>query len=223
MDQSAKKVVADWIAQGLKKPGKTQAGLARALGISQPQISAITSGNRSIKVEEISALEDYLDAPFPYSKISSATAGDVAEVEGMAGMMPVIFRVAAGVWMETDGAEIITSIPFARDPSYAATRRQYAVQVLGESMDKVLPDGAFAIVVEANGQEPVNGDLVIVKRTHRGMIERTIKRYVVTRKGAELRPESSDPRFKPLPVDGDDDTIIEIEGFVIGRYERLGR
>jgi SOS-response transcriptional repressor LexA len=219
-----KQIVADWIAEGLKKPGKTNVGLAQALGITQPQIPRIKAGERSLRAEEIPIVEAYLEEPFPYGHIGSGVFTDVKTVHGMAGQMSVLFRVAAGVWMEEEvGTDPIATIPFAQDPAYSPKRRQYAVQVDGDSMNKVLPNGCYAIVVEADGQAPLNGDLVLVKRRHRGMVERTIKRYAATEKGAELRPESTDPKFKPLQVDGDHETVIEIEGFIIGRFERLGR
>lgn len=224
MDDLTKKLIATWIADKLQQPGKTQAGLARALGVTQPQITRLLAGERSLRVEEIAAVETYLDAHIPYAQISGR-GSNIENVEGMAGSMPVRFRVQAGSWLEVDSAtdEVITTIPFNRDPAYPASRKQYAVQILGDSMDRLFSDGSYAIVVDADGQEPLNGDLVIVRRTHRGLLERTVKRYVVTSQGAELRPESHDPRYKPLPVSGDSDTTIEIEGFVIGRYDRFSR
>lgn len=220
-----KKLIAEWVAKGLKKEGKTQVGLASAMGITQPQIYRLLQGERSLRVEEVRVVEHYLDEPFPFGQISERGGNRLLDVNGMAGQMPVRHRVQAGVWMEVDGAldENIGTIPFARDPSYAPTREQYAVQVVGDSMDRVLPDGCYAIVVAADGQTPIHGDLVIVKRTHRGLLERTIKRYVVGAAGPELRPESNDPKYKPMPIVGDADTLIEIEGFVIGQFKRLGR
>lgn len=220
-----KKLIAEWVAQGLKKEGKTQVGLASAMGITQPQIYRLLIGERSLRVEEVRAVENYLDEPFPLGQISSTGGGRLVDVDGVTGQMPVRHRVQAGVWMEIDSSldEIIGKIPIARDPSYPASRPQYAVLVVGDSMDQVLPEGSYAIVVAAEGQTPMHGDLVIVRRTHRGLVERTIKRYVVTAGGAELRPESNDPKYKPMPILGDEDTLIEIEGFVIGEFKRFGR
>lgn len=220
-----KKAVAEWVASGLQKEGKTQVGLASAMGITQPQIYRLLIGERSLRVEEVSAVENYLDEPFPFRQISTPGGDRLVDVNGMTGQMPVRHRVQAGVWMEVDGAvdEIIGTIPFAKDPSFPPSREQYAVMVVGDSMDRVLPDGCYAIVVSAEGQTPIHGDLVIVRRTHRGLVERTIKRYVVGPAGAELRPESNDPKYKSMPIVGDDDTLIEIEGFVIGQFKRLGR
>lgn len=225
MSTSQKHLIAQWIATALQKDDKTQAGLARALGVTQPQITRLLAGERSLRAEEIRVVEAYLDEPFPYAQISER-GGIIENVEGMAsGSMPVRFRVQAGSWLELESAvdEVIATIPFNRDPAYPPGRDQFAVQIVGDSMDKLFPDGSYAIVVAANGQEPLNNDLVIVRRSQRGLVERTVKRYVVTPAGAELRPESTDPRYKPLPVAGDGDTTIEIEGFIIGRYERFSR
>lgn len=224
MDSNHKTIIARWIAEGLQKDGKTQAGLARALGVTQPQITRLLAGERSLRVEELNAVESYLDERFPYAQISER-GGTIRDIEGMAGSMPVRFRVQAGSWLEVDAAidEVIATIPFNRDPAYPANRQQYAVQILGDSMDRIFPDGTYAIVVDADGQKPLNNDLVIVRRTQRGLVERTVKRYVETTAGAELRPESHDPRHKPLRLEGDADTTIEIEAFVIGRYDRFAR
>jgi len=224
MSTDHKRTIATWIAHGLQKPGKTQAGLARALGVTQPQITRLLAGERSLRVEELGAVEGYLDERFPYGQVSPWT-GEIRNVEGMSGTMPVKYRVQAGSWLEVDGLndDVLATIPFLRDPAFPPSREQYAVQIVGDSMDRIFPDGSYAIVVEAAGQEPLHNDLVIVRRTMRGLVERTVKRYVLTPKGAELRPESHDSRHKPLPLNGDAEAIIEIEGFVIGRYERFSR
>ena len=219
VDGDHKKLIADWVARGLQKPGKTQHGLAQAMGITQPQIYRLLHAERSLRAEEIPAVERYLDEPFPYPQIA---IGIITDAPSMGGQMPVLGRVAAGVWMEQESAvdAEIATIPMAADPAFPQ-RRQFAVQVYGDSMDKVLPDGAYAIVVAADGQQPNHNDLVIVRRSRGGLIERTIKRFALTASGAELRPESQNPQHKPLLLTGDDDTTIEIEGFVVGRYERL--
>lgn len=224
MDANYKTVIANWIAEGLRRTGKSQVGLAKALGITQPQITRLLAGERSLRVEELNAVEGYLDERFPYAQISER-GGSIKDVEGLTGSMPVRFRVQAGSWMELDATldDIITTIPLSRDPAYPATRQQYAVQILGDSMDRIFPEGSYAVVVDADGQRPLNNDLVIVRRTQRGLVERTVKRYVETAAGAELRPESTDPKYKPLRLEGDDETTIEIEAFVIGRYDKFSR
>ena len=55
-----------WLAAGLdKKRGKTQDGLAKALGISQPRISEILNGKRRIQLTEIPKIAEYIEQPPP--------------------------------------------------------------------------------------------------------------------------------------------------------------
>lgn len=55
----------EWIREGLKQPGKTQVGIANALGIAHPQITQMLKGKRRIKVDEIPKIAAYLDIPAP--------------------------------------------------------------------------------------------------------------------------------------------------------------
>jgi len=59
----------EWIRKGLSKPGKTQAGLAKAIGRSESVASRILSGEREIKSREIPKIEAYLgDSPNGHAK-----------------------------------------------------------------------------------------------------------------------------------------------------------
>lgn len=57
----------DWIRLGLRD-GKTQSGLATALGIAHPQITSLLKGTRQIKVSEIPKISAYLETPPPARK-----------------------------------------------------------------------------------------------------------------------------------------------------------
>lgn len=217
-----KKLIAEWVADGLRQEGKSQTGLGRALGITQPNVFRILRGERSLRAEEIPVVAKYLDRPFPWAQTSVLAGATTALTEGQ---MPVLGRVQAGAWMADDGSidETIGAIPFGRDTAYPPTREQYAVQIVGDSMDRILPEGSYAIVLAADGATPVHGDLVIVRRVNNGLIERTVKRFVEV-DGGQLVPESTNPRHLPIALSAPAEGVtIEIEGFVIGRYQRLGR
>ncbi len=62
---SDKERLSAWVARGLSKPGKTQVGLAKALGIQQSRIPEIKQGKRLIKAHEISVIAEYLEADPP--------------------------------------------------------------------------------------------------------------------------------------------------------------
>lgn len=43
----------DWIRDGLKQTGKSQAGLARWLHLTPPQVTRMLTGRRRIKADEV--------------------------------------------------------------------------------------------------------------------------------------------------------------------------
>ncbi len=56
----------DWIATGLKKPGKTKGGLAKALRLHQSQITRLLSkGGRRLRADELDRISEYLEEPVP--------------------------------------------------------------------------------------------------------------------------------------------------------------
>lgn len=58
-------IFVQWLTKGLTKPGKTQKGLADRLSIHQTQISKIMNGTRSIKLDELPAMSDYIGEALP--------------------------------------------------------------------------------------------------------------------------------------------------------------
>jgi transcriptional regulator with XRE-family HTH domain len=58
-------MIADWIREGLKRPGKSQTGLAAALGRDKSAVSNIVKGKRQVKAHEIPLIADYLGLPPP--------------------------------------------------------------------------------------------------------------------------------------------------------------
>lgn len=55
----------DWIRDGLEKPGKTQRGLATALGVDPSAISRLLAGTRQLRAAELPVVAAYLDSPIP--------------------------------------------------------------------------------------------------------------------------------------------------------------
>lgn len=139
--------------------------------------------------------------------------------------IPVIGKVQGGNWREVD--EDVTDtrkVPVRNDPRYI-TLRQYALEVLGDSMDKVFPGGQFIVCVPwaDTGRALKHGDLVVAERQKNDHVEATVKRVRVVNGKILLMPESTNPRFqKPLPLDdGDSHEEVKVTGLVIGRYEPL--
>jgi transcriptional regulator with XRE-family HTH domain len=65
-DDPAEDDFVNWLAAGLdRKRGKTQAGLAVALGVAQPRISEILHGKRRLQVAEIAKIAKYIERSPP--------------------------------------------------------------------------------------------------------------------------------------------------------------
>jgi hypothetical protein len=61
----------DWLAQGLKKPGKSIPGVAYAIGYHRSAVDKLLAGKRNFHVQELEKIAAYLEEPVPLQ--SSAT------------------------------------------------------------------------------------------------------------------------------------------------------
>lgn len=140
--------------------------------------------------------------------------------------LPLMGDVRAGAWLEVDelnNAIEPKRIPVIPDDRYAGVH-QFVVKVVGDSMNKVFPEGLYLICASLNGigRLPKNGEYIIAKRSQHGLEEVTVKKYVVVGNTVELHPESSNPAHLPIAFDNvHGDTDIAMIGLVIGEYKRL--
>ena len=74
---SSDEIIIGWIREGLGQPGKTQTGLAHALGIDRAQVTRLLQGRRELKQREVKTVAEYLGADLP------AVASFRADGEGM--------------------------------------------------------------------------------------------------------------------------------------------
>lgn len=108
-------------------PKIRQADLALVTGLNQSAISNILNGSRRVKVEE---------AELIYSYLGISRSPDVQ-------MVPIIGLTSAGNWREAILAPGSGTMPV---PARVAGNKAFAVEVKGDSMDKIIPDGGYAIV-----------------------------------------------------------------------------
>lgn len=198
--------------------GLTQAQLAEMVGTTDATIQRLESGKRQL-TERWAA------------QISTVLGVDVSAVFGAilpatnAGL-PVIGEVQAGVWREIDFTDEPKHrpLPLGPDPRYHQFA-QFALMVVGESMNKVFNPGAFVVCVPwaELGRQPREGEIVVVERRRDGMVETTVKRIAMQNRKLVLMPESTDPRFQSaIELEGSiDRDEIAITALVIGKYEQL--
>jgi hypothetical protein len=136
--------------------------------------------------------------------------------------IPVYGQLAGGVWLEgeisLENAEAGIFIPAS---TKARPEHQYARRVIGNSVSNRIPDGFYAIFIHREffpGPIPY-GSLVDVHRTRGGLHEYSIKAYW----GDHLSSDSRelDKQVNLALDNGEEDTIVIIEGIAIGAYQDI--
>lgn len=196
----------------------TQAQLAEMVGTTPATISRLESGPMQMT-------ENWA------RRIAGALKVNVSELFGeivpaFNSGLPVLGEVQAGVWCEAEVADTLRypPLPIFPDPLYSS-KAQFALRVRGESMNKVVQDGAFIVCVSwaEVGRDPKENDLVVVERRRAGLVETTIKRIKIIAGEVSLVPDSTDPRWQsPITLEsGTDGEEAAITALVVGKYERL--
>ena len=165
----------DWIRDGLRRPGKSQRGLARALGINPSGVSRLLAGRRAIKLDEIEKIAAYLEVGPPYWT-SGPLAPSAAPEFGGGSVWPERpgIREAGGL-QDGDGGPVLPALSgLSRDLPVLGTAmggEEGAFEFNGEVVDYVrrppgleMARGAFAIYVQGESMAPryEEGELVFV-------------------------------------------------------------
>ena len=201
-----------WFRGRLADLDKGLKNVGDALSLSEWQAGRILSGKQRLRLDEVPRL---------------ATVFDVSELEilyraGLWGVTqppivaaPVLNAVEAGAFAEINPDRP----PPKRDQILVAYHRRtvFALQVDGDSMDRVAPQGSF-IVVDYAWRNLHDRDLCVVRRDG----EATFKRYREDERGPWLEPDSTNSRHSPILPD--DENPIAIIGLVIDiRPEARGK
>jgi phage repressor protein C with HTH and peptisase S24 domain len=165
----------DWIRKGLTKAGKTQAGLAGALGIHPSGVTRLLAGERQLKAAEIARAAAYLEidvAPaLPESlREMFAPAVPPSPAAGPAPIpltqdlrsrdLPVLGNAMGGPdgYFDMQG-QVIEHV--WRPPFLATVRNAFALYVIGTSMAPRYEEGE--LIYCHPGRRPKTGDYVVVE------------------------------------------------------------
>lgn len=215
-----------WVRNALKVSGLNQTELARRLTqrlgreIDRSAVSKMTLGKRAVAGDEMLAIADITGVHAP------APADGAIQVELPVGGLPVLGAIQAGAWLDTamidpdSEPEIMQVPPDKRFPKNI----QYVLWVRGSSMDLDWPDGSYVTCVDfaASGLALKEGQTLHVERRQAGgqLVEITLK-MVRRQDGALwLFPRSSDPKWKPIPLDNSQGAASEVvvRGVVTGGW-----
>lgn len=126
-----------------------------------------------------------------------------------AGTVPIFdLRVAAGAFSEGQHPE---PIGYARVHGTSAQTGQFVAQVVGDSMDQIVPKGAWCLWqhLGAPGASPAAvGEDIVVRRSDAvdpELGQFTFKRLAETPEGRKLAPMSHNAAHRAIPLAADDD------------------
>lgn len=188
----------EWLQRGLTKPGKSQAGLARHLGISKPVVSRMVSGERPLRGAEIVEIARYLGEPPPTVSGIARAGDDRLMVE-----LPVRGKILdLGLWRSS-------AMPLTQGSVRALTlkgkspKAHYAVEMVASPGHRYV----LCLELDALGRALKGGDRVHVIH-RRGDLEREEILSVLIDNGVLLL----------LDVDGRAIEIdsVEVRGIVYG-------
>lgn len=210
-----------WLDAGLRKPGKTKGGLAKALRVHPSAVTGLLNGSRRIQVAELPLAAGYLGEPIPAGTIDFAPPAAPAPIDTSDQPLKLLGEVAAGVWLEAD-ADFFEELPTSifPDPRYSA-KAQFVLRNRGESMNMFFDNGTLLHVVDVVKAklEPRQGDVVIVERRRAsGEREVSAKRMDFDPSGRVIfKAQSREDRFKDyvLSTEVDDGESIVVAGVVL--------
>ncbi|MEK9900096.1 MAG: S24 family peptidase [Rhodospirillaceae bacterium] len=132
----------DWIRDGLAQPGKTQRGLAAALGVDPSAISRLLGGERQLRAAELPLVVAYLDAAIPSGLAPETAVAPRAPATSQATDaasrdLPVLGTALGGSADAPDGMFVMNGEIqdyVERPPSLRGVTSAYAVYVADTSM-----------------------------------------------------------------------------------------
>lgn len=174
--------------------GISQARIAKHLGIDASAVSKLLSGRRQLKATEAAKLAQLLDI----DELGFAAIRHI----------PVIGFISAGVW-QSAAEQPLYMMPA---PASDLPARAFGVVVEGDSMDRIVVDGATLII------DPDDLDLVErgIYALRNGDGQTLVKQFMTD--PARLEPLSNNPTHVPIYPGRD---RFEVIGRVIWKAERL--
>ncbi len=167
---------ADWIANRLKEAGKSQAALARAIGMDPTALSKIMSNKRQIKESEAQKIRQFFEAPEGHVDLNDTVNSNQPWARSQ-DRIPVMGAAQGGAdgYVEWNG-QVIDWVE--RPPAVAAAPGAYAVFVSGGSMSPRYEDGELVYVHP--GRPVTRGSYCVVQfhAAHHATPRAYVKQYL---------------------------------------------
>lgn len=187
----------------------TQKELAHAAQVAESTISMYEMEKRQPDFETLEVLADVFNVDIDYllGRTDSITMIPNSRVESMVTKIPVYGKISAGKPLEAI-EEILDHIEV---PSWLASRSNlFGLMIVGDSMNKVIPNGYIAIIQKTSSFDEGNIGAIMV-----GDSDATLKRYYTFSEGIILEPLSFNPEHKDLIIKKSDNIEVTIIGRLV--------
>ena len=173
------------VAAAMRERKVTQTAMAKVMNLpSQSAFSNIMKAKRRVEAEEAKRAYDFLGIERPVTTQ----------------MVPIIGITSAGKWREA------VQVPLGKLPIPVgmASEDAFALEISGDSMDVLIPDGGY-VIVDPRDKELRDGKCYLIQNED---TEATVKRY--RRTPARFEPVSRNPEHKGWAA-------AEVNFIVLGR------
>lgn len=187
--------VRDNIAQSIRALADredSRVSFAKRIGVSKQTVNNWVNGANAPDIEMIATIASSYDVPLSAILDGRVTVDHVREQQGWTDV-PLFGSISAGTPIEMIPIEDTFVIPTAIRDRYPDS---FLLKVCGESMNRVLPNGSYALVNPTS--EAIDGKAYAVAVNG---YDATIKRVRHLDNGIELLPDSTDPTIRPMVFD----------------------
>ena len=175
------------IAEARKLRDITQAELAEKMGTTQQTIQRYETNQVNIRMDKMIEMSEILNVSLAYL-LGMSSSPELSEVSDMV-PVPLLGSIAAGTPIEMINIDETYDIPADIHDRYP---QAFLLKVVGDSMNRVLPNGCYALVDPEKKSPVVDGTAYAVCVNG---YDATIKRIKQLENGVELIPDSKDPTF----------------------------
>lgn len=215
--------LADWLAEGLAKPGKHNFELAKLLNIGPSEVSKMKSNKRKIPAYQLFVIASYIKEAIPVPPGAHVSIRERA--------IPILGEAGRSAWYDGDphptADQILRCVPDDRFTDLP----HFATKVVGDDVNTIMPDDCYAVCVPyyAARKVIVDQDFVLVKQVHKsgGLHKRLIRQVFSLPTHQEFRAASHDPKINAAGtirladdlshVAGSSETL-EIVGLVVSQF-----
>lgn len=174
------------IAEARMAKGWSQQKLAEMIGTTQQQIARYESGNNDVKASVLIKLSGALDVTLSYLLGMKDADGNQSKDQFID--VPLYGSIAAGTPIEMVEVEDTFPVPMKMREAHPDA---FLLKVEGESMNRILPNGCYALVDPCDTVEENGAPYAVCVNGY----DATIKRVRKLNNGFELVPDSNDPTY----------------------------